>query len=275
LALILTGANRNDVTQLLPLVEAIPPIRGKRGRPLSKPRIVLGDRGYDHDKYRKPLHAAGIATEIARRGEPHRKWSWQNPLGRRTHDCLATQLQEIARALRAPRHHPRSLPENRLLHHLLASSQEVILLGLLSANGVNSDIEIDTAMQQVVPRLGAAALATFKTSTGRRVQFELFRPDGKPMPFGATVDHDDGQRLSIADPRGRVLALLSEEQVSGELLIRWDTQQCRVRYALPEKKAGENYQNISLKCNDVTPAPDKPAPAPNKGRGTAAVVASS
>ncbi len=33
LALILTGANRNDVT-LLPLIEAISPIRGKRGRPL-------------------------------------------------------------------------------------------------------------------------------------------------------------------------------------------------------------------------------------------------
>lgn len=65
------GPNRNDVTQLLPLIEAIPPIRGKRGRPLSKPVIVQADRGYVHDKYRKPLHAAGIATQIARRGEPH------------------------------------------------------------------------------------------------------------------------------------------------------------------------------------------------------------
>ncbi|NUY01126.1 IS5 family transposase [Paraburkholderia youngii] len=71
LAVILTGANRNDVTQLRPLVDAIAPIAGKRGRPLSKPHIVQGDRGYDHDKYRRPLHAAGIATEIARRGEPH------------------------------------------------------------------------------------------------------------------------------------------------------------------------------------------------------------
>jgi transposase len=71
LALILTGANRHDVTQLLPLIDAIPPIRGKRGRPLSKPAIVQGDRGYDHDKYRRPLHAAGISTQIARRGEPH------------------------------------------------------------------------------------------------------------------------------------------------------------------------------------------------------------
>lgn len=29
----LTGGNRNDITQLLPLVEAIPPVKGLRGRP--------------------------------------------------------------------------------------------------------------------------------------------------------------------------------------------------------------------------------------------------
>ncbi|WP_152611715.1 MULTISPECIES: IS5 family transposase [Burkholderia] len=70
LALILTCANRNDVTQPPPLIGAIPPIRGERGRPQSKPVIVQADRGHGHGKYRKPLHAAGIATQIARRGEP-------------------------------------------------------------------------------------------------------------------------------------------------------------------------------------------------------------
>lgn len=69
--MLLTGANRNDVTQLVPLVEAITPIGGKRGRALRKPRIVQADRGYDHDKYRRMLHARGIKTEIARRGTPH------------------------------------------------------------------------------------------------------------------------------------------------------------------------------------------------------------
>jgi hypothetical protein len=33
LAATLTGGNRNDVTQLEALVEAIPPIRGRVGRP--------------------------------------------------------------------------------------------------------------------------------------------------------------------------------------------------------------------------------------------------
>jgi transposase len=67
----LTGANHHDVTQFHALVDAISPIGGKPGRPLSKPRIVQGDRGYDYDKYRSPLHAAGVATEIARRDQPH------------------------------------------------------------------------------------------------------------------------------------------------------------------------------------------------------------
>jgi hypothetical protein len=35
LAAILTGANRNHVTQLAPLVAAIPPIVGRRGLPLQ------------------------------------------------------------------------------------------------------------------------------------------------------------------------------------------------------------------------------------------------
>ncbi|WP_112188844.1 IS5 family transposase [Ralstonia sp. GX3-BWBA] len=68
---ILTGANRNGITQLLPLVEAIPAIRGCRGRPLRKPGRIDADRACDHDKYRRPLHAAGIPTLIAPRGQPH------------------------------------------------------------------------------------------------------------------------------------------------------------------------------------------------------------
>jgi transposase len=71
LAAKLTGANRPDVTQLLPLVEAIPPIRGKVGAPLRKPRKVVGDRAYQSERCRRELSARAIATEIARRNTPH------------------------------------------------------------------------------------------------------------------------------------------------------------------------------------------------------------
>lgn len=57
LAATLTGGNRNDVTQLIPLIQAVPPVRGKRGRPLHRPRRIYADRGYDHDVYRDRVRA--------------------------------------------------------------------------------------------------------------------------------------------------------------------------------------------------------------------------
>lgn len=71
LAVSLTGGNRNDVTQLVPLVEAIPAVAGRRGRPRQRPYVVYADRAYDHDKYRRLLRAKGIGTRIARRGVAH------------------------------------------------------------------------------------------------------------------------------------------------------------------------------------------------------------
>ncbi|MEU9338284.1 IS5 family transposase [Streptomyces sp. NPDC048290] len=71
LAVSLTGGNRNDVTQLMPLIEAVPPVRGRRGRPRRRPDSIYADRGYDHDKYRKRVRTAGITPVIARRGTEH------------------------------------------------------------------------------------------------------------------------------------------------------------------------------------------------------------
>ena len=70
LAAITTGGNRNDVTQLLPLIGAIPPVRGLRGRP-RRPRHLYADRGYDHETYRDQVRALQITPHIARRGTEH------------------------------------------------------------------------------------------------------------------------------------------------------------------------------------------------------------
>ena len=55
----------------LPLVERIPPARGKVGRPRKRPKHVTADRGYDHDKYRRELRRRRITHEIARRQTEH------------------------------------------------------------------------------------------------------------------------------------------------------------------------------------------------------------
>nr|WP_245738227.1 IS5 family transposase [Streptomyces sparsogenes] len=71
LAVSLTGGNRNDVTQLLPLLDKVPPVAGVVGRPRRRPDMLFADRGYDHDKYRRLLWQRGIRPVIAERGQPH------------------------------------------------------------------------------------------------------------------------------------------------------------------------------------------------------------
>ena len=71
LAWTLTAANRNDVTQLLELLERVPPVRGRPGRPRRRPEQLLADRGYDHDKYRRLVSKLGITPAIARRQSGH------------------------------------------------------------------------------------------------------------------------------------------------------------------------------------------------------------
>ena len=63
----MTGANAHDVTQLIPLVKAISPVRGKRGRPRHRPDRLQADRGYDSEPHRKILRSMGIEPVIARR----------------------------------------------------------------------------------------------------------------------------------------------------------------------------------------------------------------
>ena len=65
LAVSLTGGNRNDITQMLPLVDAIPPVRGRRGRPRCRPRKLYGDRAYHSREGRRELRRRGIQAKIA------------------------------------------------------------------------------------------------------------------------------------------------------------------------------------------------------------------
>ena len=69
LAVTLSAANLHDLRQLLPLVFLeFPPIGGKPGRPLDRPRSVTTDKGYDCQTTRDLLASVGIDTHIPKRG---------------------------------------------------------------------------------------------------------------------------------------------------------------------------------------------------------------
>jgi transposase len=55
----------------MPLVDAIPPVRGKPGRPRQRPMRVYGDRAYDSAAHRHDLRTRGITPVLAKRRTEH------------------------------------------------------------------------------------------------------------------------------------------------------------------------------------------------------------
>lgn len=68
LAVTLTAANRNDITELIPLVDRVPPT-GRHGK--FRPKALLADRAYDSRGHRQELRERGITPRIAKRGTGH------------------------------------------------------------------------------------------------------------------------------------------------------------------------------------------------------------
>lgn len=68
---IVTAANVPDVTQLLPLVDAIPPVSGVPGAPRFRPDAVQGDAGYRSQTNRVCLWIRGIEPIISQLPQVH------------------------------------------------------------------------------------------------------------------------------------------------------------------------------------------------------------
>lgn len=89
LAVEVTGANRHDVTQIIKLVNDIPEIKGKVGRPLHKPKVVQGDRGYDSEPKRKTLKKNGDTARTRQTKNSARLRARKNQMGGRAIHRLA------------------------------------------------------------------------------------------------------------------------------------------------------------------------------------------
>ena len=68
LAFELTGANVHDTTRFKSLIDALPTIHRKRGRPKWKPDKAHADKGFDSRSNREHLESLNIEHRIARRG---------------------------------------------------------------------------------------------------------------------------------------------------------------------------------------------------------------
>jgi IS5 family transposase len=86
-----TGANRHDSVVFEPLVDAIPRVAGRRGRPRCRPDKLHADKGYDFPRCRQHLHRCGIKARIARKGrESKHRLGRHRWVVERTHAWIAS-----------------------------------------------------------------------------------------------------------------------------------------------------------------------------------------
>lgn len=65
------AANRSDHLEILPTVVTFPSVPGKVGRPLTRPKKLYADAGYDSDPARSILRWLGIEPHTRRRNSEH------------------------------------------------------------------------------------------------------------------------------------------------------------------------------------------------------------
>jgi transposase len=63
-----TPANRNDVTEMAPLINKLPEVAGKVGHPRRKPDAMQGDLAYDSEPHRQGLREMGIEPVLPEKG---------------------------------------------------------------------------------------------------------------------------------------------------------------------------------------------------------------
>jgi Transposase DDE domain len=131
LAIQLTEANRNDSTQALSLVDAIPLLQGERGHPRHRPECVMGDRGYDADAIRRGLRDRGIIPFLAKRNTEHGSGLGPVAMGGGADVRLAEPVSPTASALGKAGRHSRGFSILGVRSDLLECPSRPVVAALL------------------------------------------------------------------------------------------------------------------------------------------------
>ena len=109
--------------------------------------------------------------------------------------------------------------------------------------GASQDVELASTSETVAPRAGALARLDYRTTVARSLLIQAKRPDGQPLPFGASVIDADGQVVGVVGQGSKVF---TRGVVGGtRLSVRWsDAPDATCHIDIPA--AGDDGTNHGL-----------------------------
>ncbi|MBP2167371.1 outer membrane usher protein [Erwinia toletana] len=118
----------------------------------------------------------------------------------------------------------------------------------LDVSHLDDNVDIDDAVTRVIPTRGALVRADFSAHTGVRALVTLLY-NGKPVPFGATVNAGDAASSGLVGDEGQVY--LSGLPAKGIISAKWGNetgQQCAAHYQLNENNLHQSLIQIQETC---------------------------
>lgn len=115
----------------------------------------------------------------------------------------------------------------------------------LDTSTLGDEVDIETAVQTVIPTQGAVVMVDFDTRIGNRVLMTLIYR-GLPVPFGALAELDSGGNGIVGDDGQLYLTGVPEE---GKVSVSWSgTESCVVHFHLPIDEEPSSLRQTEQDC---------------------------
>lgn len=99
----------------------------------------------------------------------------------------------------------------------------------IDPRGSSHDVELESTSESTAPRAGAFARLDYRTSVAQAMLIQAIRPNGKPLPFGASVLDADGQTVGVVGQGSKIFA--RGALAGAHLTVSWgdgEGESCRI-----------------------------------------------
>jgi outer membrane usher protein len=96
----------------------------------------------------------------------------------------------------------------------------------IDPRGASHDVQLHSTSEVAIPRAGALARLDYPTEQARAVLIHALRPDGAPLPFGASVHDEAGHAVGVVGQGSKVFT--RGAKAGARLRVSWPGGSCRI-----------------------------------------------
>jgi outer membrane usher protein len=118
---------------------------------------------------------------------------------------------------------------------------------------LETNVDIAEGVTNVVPRRGAVVKAVFAASRSEKILLNVRLQDGSLLPFGTTVQDDQGASVGVVGQAGQVLLSAGKGTT---YTMKWGgkaAQQCEINLDINSTPAADGYRLMDAICREPRP----------------------